>query len=199
MTDEKLTPDKVVDALNMFLGKPNDVNFPGDWNTKIYNVAKYIALTGADPVLAELWDNDKDAAYDRKDRLDREKIAKWLFKDNLHPTSKIEWANKWARLSDRDKQYWLDKADQILALMPDVEEVKRKLRAELNAEIRIELGSKAFEKGKREERERILNRFYNKLSEEYKGSCNTPANVNLLKSLFDFLQALRGEGESKKA
>ncbi len=50
------------------------------------------------------------------DRPDREKIAKWLFKDNLHPTSKIDWANKWDRLSDRDKQYWLDKADKLLAL-----------------------------------------------------------------------------------
>ncbi len=39
----------------------------------------------------------------------------------------------------------------IIALFPDVEEI----RAQLNAEIRIELGTKAFEKGKKRERERI--------------------------------------------
>lgn len=33
--------------------------------------------------------------------------------------------------------------------------IEKQLRAELNAEIRIELGSKAFEKGKEQERERI--------------------------------------------
>lgn len=34
--------------------------------------------------------------------------------------------------------------------------IEKQLRAELNAEIRIELGSKAFEKGKKQEREGIF-------------------------------------------
>ena len=50
------------------------------------------------------------------DRPDREKIAKWLFKDSLHPTSKIAWEKNWDKLSERDKQFYLGKADKLKAM-----------------------------------------------------------------------------------
>jgi len=46
---------------------------------------------------------------------------------------------------------------------------------------------------RKDERERILSLFYNKFSEIYQGSRNTPANVNLLKTLFEFVQAQKDE------
>ena len=66
----------------------------------------------------------------------------------------------------------LDVADQILAL----------------------IGEEAIRK---DERERMLNLFYNKLSEEYQGSRNTPANVNLLSELFDFVKSQKEKGGIK--
>ena len=50
----------------------------------------------------------------------KEKIAKWLFRDDLHPTSKIDWENKWTKLTEQDKQYWLNKADKLLSLIEPV-------------------------------------------------------------------------------
>ena len=66
-------------------------------------------------------------AKDQKARPDKEKIAKWLFKDSLHPTSKIDWEGKWESLTKRGKDYYHNKADQILALF-DVEEAILKER-----------------------------------------------------------------------
>ena len=48
---------------------------------------------------------------------DREEVAKWLFKDGLHPTYTSEWEMLWPKLSERDRNYHLDRADQLHKLL----------------------------------------------------------------------------------
>ena len=67
---------------------------------------------------------------------------------------------KYTETEAKIKVHW---AKEILALIPDEEEI----RAKLNAEIRIELGSKAFEKGRKQERERIINWLRDLKADEY--------------------------------
>ncbi len=57
-------------------------------------------------------------------KVSREKIAKWLFKDYLHPTSQIYWETKWAELTERDRAYYRNKADQIIALIKELNQDK---------------------------------------------------------------------------
>ena len=40
--------------------------------------------------------------------------AKWLFRDSLHPTSRMDWASKWEALTERDRHYWTEKSTKIL-------------------------------------------------------------------------------------
>ncbi len=51
-------------------------------------------------------------------------VAKRLFKDDLHPTSQIEYEYKWAKLNERETNYWLKKAKQILS-HPDLALIDR--------------------------------------------------------------------------
>lgn len=46
----------------------------------------------------------------------RGEMAEWLFKDSLHPTRKIDWKTIWDKQTEKTKEFYLDKADQLLTL-----------------------------------------------------------------------------------
>ena len=90
-----------------------------------------------------------------KHRLDRpelsEKIAKKLREIYRYD---LDWYPTWAKLTQKNKDRWLKKADQILALIPDEEELKETI-AYLEEAIQV-MPECIEEEAKREERERIL-------------------------------------------
>ncbi len=96
-----------------------------------------------------------------RDRPDREKIAKRIIKridEDISDRRGLKW--EWSKIdkevmNNELKPTWKNIIIQELALF-DEEGIRKQIRAELNAEIRIELGSKAFEQGKKYERERLI-------------------------------------------
>ena len=121
-----MTPEEIVRVLGVFLGKPNDVNFPGDWNTKIYNVAEHIAQLA------------------HKSRPDREKIDKCVKEcPDCGGSGHIPKGYAVSRcLRCQTKRYVID-YDQIIALFPDEEEIRKELES-LKEQI-VELNKKLDE------------------------------------------------------
>ena len=70
----------------------------------------------------------------KPDRPDREKIAKKLREIYRYD---LDWYPTWAKLTQINKDRWLKKADQILALIPDIEEAKREERERIEPMIEL--------------------------------------------------------------
>ncbi|KKN74759.1 hypothetical protein LCGC14_0388010 [marine sediment metagenome] len=120
----------------------------------------------------------------------REKIAEkyWLV---LREFSAFTCAVEWKDASESSRQECCEWADQLIALYPDVEELDR-IRDEITRlNKKLDDREEDLIEAKREEKERIIQLFYNKLSEEYKTSYNTPACKNLLATLFDYIITLK--------
>ena len=60
----------------------------------------------------------------QKDKL-REKIARMFWGIQINQTELMIEPAKWDRLNSEQREFLLSKADQILALIPDIEEAKK--------------------------------------------------------------------------